>query len=53
MSAFSSFMREYLDPLVKNDQGSQHVDVIGNAANNATDFTRNNRAVFQWIRQAG
>ena len=51
MSAFSSFMREY--PVVKADQCAQYVDDIGIAANNATDLTRNIRAVFKCIRQAG
>ena len=53
VSAFSSFMREYLDPVVKADQGAQYVDDIGIAANNNTDLTRNSRAVFKSIRQAG
>ena len=53
VSAFSSFMREYLDPVVKVDQCSQYVDDIGFAANNATAFTRNIRAAFQCIRKAG
>ena len=53
VSAFSSFMRELLDPVVKADQCDQNVDDIGIAANNATDFTRNIRAVFKCIRQAG
>ena len=53
VSAFSSFMREYLDPIVKADQCAQYVDDIGIAANNATDLTRNIRAVFQCIRNAG
>ena len=47
VSAFSSFMREYLDPVVKADQCAQYVDDIGVSANNATDLTRNIRAVFQ------
>ena len=50
LSAFSSFMREYLDPVVKDDQCAQYVDDIGIAANNATDLTRNIRAVFKCIR---
>ena len=50
VSAFSSFMREYLDPVVKADQCAQNVDDIRIAANKATDF---NRAVSQCIRQAG
>ena len=51
VSAFSSFLREYLDPVVKADQCAQYVDDIGIAANNATDFTRNFRAAFKCIRQ--
>ena len=46
-------MREYLDPVVKADQCAQYVDDIGIAANNDTDLTRNIRAVFKCIRQAG
>ena len=53
VSAFSSFMREYLDPVVKADQCAQKVYDIGFAANNATDLTRNIRAVFKCIRWAG
>ena len=53
VSAFSSFMREYLDPVVKADQCAQYVDDIGIAANNAMDLTRNIRAVFKCNRQAG
>ena len=52
VSAFSSFMREYLDPVVKADQCAQYVDDLGIAANNATDLTRKIRAVFQGIRNA-
>ena len=46
-------MREYLEPVVKADECAQYVDDIGIAANNATDLTRNIRAVFKCIRQAG
>ena len=53
VSAFSSFMREYFDPVVKAEQCAQYVDDIGIAANNSTDLTRNIRAVFKCIRQAG
>ena len=42
-----------MDPVVKADQCAQYVDDIGIAANNATDLTRNIRAVFQCIRHAG
>ena len=53
LSAFSCFMRKYLDPVVKADQCAQYVDDIGIAANNATDLTRSIREVFKCIRQAG
>ena len=53
VSAFSSFMLEYLGPVVKADQCAQYVDDIGIAGNNATDLTRNIRAVLRCIRQAG
>ena len=53
VSAFSSFMREYLGPVVKADQCAQYVDDIGIAAKIATDLTRNIRAVFQCISNAG
>ena len=46
-------MCEYLDPVVKADQCAQYVDDIGIAANNATDLTRNIRAVFKCNRNAG
>ena len=50
--AFSSFMREYLDPVIKADQCVQYVDDTGIAANSATYLTRNIRAVFKCIQQA-
>ena len=53
VTAFSSFMREHLDPVVKADQCAQYVHDIGIAANNATDLIRNTRAVFKCIRKAG
>ena len=46
-------MRGYLDPVVKADQCDQNVDDIRTAANFATDPTRNIRAAFKCIRQAG
>ena len=51
--AFSSLMLEYLDPVVKTDQGAQYADDIGVAANNATHLTRNIRALFKCIRPTG
>ena len=53
VSPFSSFMRKYLDPVVKADQGAQYVDDIGFAAENVTDLTRGIRAVFKCVREAG
>ena len=52
-SAFSSFMREYLDQVVKADHCAQYVDDIGIEANNARDLYRNIQAVFQCIPNAG
>ena len=46
-------MRKYLVPVVKADQCAQYVVDIGIAANNARDLTRNIRAVFKCIRDAG
>ena len=53
LSAFSSFIREYLDPVIITDQCVQHVDDIGIAANTAQQFFKNLRAVFQCLRKAG
>ena len=40
VSAFSSFMHEVLDPVVKADHCAKQVDDIGIAAEKATDLTR-------------
>ena len=53
LSAFSSFMREYLDKAIKADQCAQYVDDIGIAANNAQQLCANIRTVFECIRNAG
>ena len=53
LSAFSSFMREYLDRVIKADQCAQYVDDIGIAANDAEHLLTNLRATFQCIREAG
>ena len=53
LSAYSSFMREYLDKVIKADQCAQYVDDIGIAANDATQRSNNLRATFQCIRTAG
>ena len=47
LSAFSSFMREYLDKVIKADQCAQYVDDIGIAANSVTQLIRNIRTVFE------
>ena len=53
LSAFSSFMREYLDRVIKADQCAQYVDDIGIAANDAEHLIKNLRATFECIREAG
>ena len=50
---FSSFMREYLDPVFKADQCAQKVYGNGIAVMKATDLTRNLWAVFKCNRLAG
>ena len=52
-STFSSFIREYLDPLIKTDQCAQYVEDIGRAANTPQQVIRNLRAVFHRPRKAG
>ena len=53
LSAFSSFIREYLDPVIKADQGAHYVDDIGLAANTPEQLIKNLQAVFQCLRKAG
>ena len=53
LSAFSSFMREYLDKVMKADQCAQYVDDIGTAANSIAQLIHNIRAVYEYIRNAG
>ena len=53
LSAFSSFMREYLDKAIKADQCAQYVDDIGIAANDLKQLCANIRTVFECIRNAG
>ena len=52
-SAFSSFMREYLDPLIEAGRCAQCVEDLGIAAITVTPMIRNIRAVFECIRKAG
>ena len=53
LSAFSSFMREYLDKVIKADQRAQYVDDIGIAANDTDHLITNLRATFKCIQEAG
>ena len=53
LSAFSSFMRDYLDGVMKADQCDQYVDDFGIAANDATTLITNPRATFECIREGG
>ena len=53
LSAFSSFMREYFDKVIKVDQCAQYVDDIGIAANDADHLIKNLKAAFKCIRHAG
>ena len=53
LSEFSSFIREYLDPVIKADQCAQYVDDIGIAAKTPEQLIKNLRAVFKSLRKAG
>ena len=53
LSAFSSFILQYLDPVIKADQCAQYVDDIGIAANTPEQLIKNLQAVFQCLRKAG
>ena len=53
LSAFSSFIREYLYKVIKVDQCAQYVDDNGIAANDADHLIANLRATFKCIQEAG
>ena len=53
LSAFSSFIRKYLDPVIKADQCGQYVEDIGIAANTSEQLIKNLQAVFQCLWKAG
>ena len=53
LSSFSSFMREYLDRVIKADKCAQYVEDIGIATHNAEELKTNLREVFQCVREAG
>ena len=52
-SAFSSFMREYLDKALEADECAQYVDDIDLAENDAKQLCTNIRTVLECIRKAG
>ena len=51
LSAFLSFIHEYLNPLIKADQYAQYVDDNGIAANTPEQLIKNLRAVFQCLQK--
>ena len=53
LSAFSSFIREYLDPVIKANQCAQYVDEVGIVTKTPQQLIKNLRAVFQCLRKAG
>ena len=53
LPAFSSFISENLDKVIKADQCAQYVDDSGIAAIDAGQLINNLRATFQCIQQAG
>ena len=53
LSAFSSFLREYLDKVITADQCAQYVNDIGIAANDTDHLIANLRATFKCIQEAG
>ena len=53
LSSFPSFMREYLDRVIKTDKCAQYVDDIGIATHNAEELKTNLREIFECVREAG
>ena len=52
LSAFTSVIREYLDPLVKADRCAHYVDDIGIAPNRPDELIENLELVFQQLSKA-
>ena len=52
LSTFSSFIREYPDPVIKADQCVQNVEDTGTAAKTPQQLIKKLRAVFQCLREA-
>ena len=53
LSAFSRFMREYFDTVIKADQCAQYAEDIGIAANTTEQLIKSIRERFKRIRKAG
>ena len=53
VSAFSSFVREYLDPCIAADKCFSYVDDIGSATNTSREMIDNIRHIFQCVRRSG
>ena len=52
LSAFSGFICNYLDPVIRvDDQRSQNVDDIGIATNTPQQLIKNLQAVFQFLKK--
>ena len=53
VSAFSSFMRKYLDACIAEDKCFQYVDDLGTAAHTFEELLDNLRRIFECIRKSG
>jgi hypothetical protein len=53
MSAFSSFVRKHLDPVIIANMCFQYVDDIASAARTVAELLHNLRGVFEALRNAG
>ena len=53
LPAFTSFVREYLDPVVQANRCAQHVDDIGVAAHTTDELLAKFKLVFQCIDETG
>ena len=53
VSGFSSFMRQYLEPVITADKCFQYVDDIGVGAHDLQDMLEKLSAVFTSIRESG
>jgi hypothetical protein len=53
VSAFSSFMRQYLDPCIAADKCFQYVDDLGSGAMTVPELLSNVRSIFGCIRTSG